>query len=51
MWLLREYGRLAEEEGIDAADLEEMDAINEMRRAAEVATQEQYVCHSGTSTP
>ena len=49
--LLVEAGRLAREEGLHIADLEEMDEINEMRVVAEMISQEQYVVHSATETP
>lgn len=45
--LLEESSRLAEAEGIGPADLEEMDAINQMRIVAESISTEEYVFYSG----
>lgn len=49
--LLEESERLADEEGIQPRDLDEMDAINQMRLVVESVRQEQYLLHSATSTP
>ena len=45
--LLDEASRMAVAEGIDTSDLEEMDAINQMRVVAESIINEEYICHTG----